>query len=221
MQLLISRGASTRWAAEAALETAVTPPDADDLLEAALDLDATAIGGLLDRHLRHHGVVDTWERLIRPAFAAIEIRQTNGGGCIDVEHVLSWAVVGSLQRVPAMARAAHTSIILACTESETHTLVLEVLRAALCERNQAALMLGAGTPANAVIDALNRQRLPATVVLSSQTQHSADITTVQALIRMGANVLVAGPGWETVATPAEATWVNGLEETLRRLPASP
>jgi hypothetical protein len=153
-------------------------------------------------------------------FAAIETRQSNGEGCIDVEHVLSWTVARCLQRVSATAPTASASVILACTGTETHTLVLEVLRSALCERNQATLMLGSATPLDAMLDALRRRSLRTTVVLFSQTPDTADIETVQAILAVGARLLIAGAGWATVAVPAETTWVNTLDEALRCLPVA-
>jgi DNA-binding transcriptional MerR regulator len=222
MHELIGHGASTRAAAKAALQTAAPPLDSADLvLKAALELDATTADETLERHLRHFGTPDTWERVIRPVFAAIDDRQSNGEGCIDVEHVLSWTVVRCLQRISAPAPETPASIILACTESETHTLVLEVLRAALSEANRSTVMLGAATPLNAVLDAVNRRPLPTTVVLFAQTRHAASIETVQAISRTGARLLVAGPGWETLAFPAEVTWINGIDDALRHLLPAP
>src|ERR1700736_3629736 len=46
------------------------------------------------------GVVETWDRLARPVFAAIEARQAGDQGCVDVEHALSRPVSRSLQRLP-------------------------------------------------------------------------------------------------------------------------
>ena len=222
MHELIGDGASPRAAAKAALEIAVPPLDSAALvLAAALDLDATATEAILDRHLRHHGTADTWEHVIRPVYAAIEDRQSNGGGCIDVEHVLSWTVVRCLQRIRATAPAGSASIILACTVTETHTLVLEVLRGALCEANQSVLMLGAATPLDAVLDALHRPLSPTTVVLFSQTRPTADVETVHAIVHAGVRLVLAGAGWATVAVPAEVTSISSIEEALRcLLPAS-
>ena len=101
MHELIAQGASPRSAARAATDAsgrpAVTLPG---LLAAAFDLDVVTVGLLLDRHLRHFGVVATWDELIRPAFAVIVDRQAEGEECVDVEHTLSWAVSRYLYRLP-------------------------------------------------------------------------------------------------------------------------
>jgi hypothetical protein len=99
--------------------------DTDSLLAAVFDLDLVRAGTLLARHVRHYGVVETWDQLIRPGFATIEARQADGEGCIDVEHALSWAVARSLQRLSLAALDESAATILACCEGETHTLALE------------------------------------------------------------------------------------------------
>ena len=75
-----------------------------------------------------------------------------------------------LDGVAVAAAAAHNagcipSIILACSEDETHSLALEALRAALGERDRGALMLGADVPTAALIDAIQRHDGPVTVLL--------------------------------------------------------
>jgi hypothetical protein len=221
MRQLIAEGASPGSAARAALDSVVPPrADTDSLLVAAFDLDVVMAGQLLDRHLRHYGVVDTWDHLARPAFAAIEARQAGGEGCIDVEHALSWAVSRSLQRLPIAESKKSPPIILACTAREAHTLTLEVLRAALGERGQGALMLGADVPCVAVIDAIARRPQRVTVVLWSQSRRTADLETANAVIGARARLLVGGPGWASAKLPKNAVRVDSLHAALRRLRAS-
>jgi len=194
MHRLIGEGASPGSAARAALDS-VVPRRADtvSLLAAAFDLDIALAGQLLDRHLRHYGVVDTWDHLVRPTFAAVEARQAEGEGCIDVEHVLSWAVSRSLQRLPIAESKKSSSIILACMAHEAHSLALESLRAALGERGRGALMLGADVPCVALIDAIGRRPQWVTVVLWSQSRRTADVETATAVIGAGARLLIGGP----------------------------
>jgi hypothetical protein len=170
----------------------------------------------LDSHIRRHGVVDAWERLIRPTFAAVEARQNEGAGCIDVEHALSWTVAQSLQRISAPAPVTPASILLCCTQHETHTLALEALRGALAEQGCPTLMLGATTPMSAVIDAIRRRSSPATVVLFAQTQRNADIQAIQEIGHEGAHVVLAGPGWAHTGAD-KAVWINSLDEAARHL----
>jgi MerR family transcriptional regulator, light-induced transcriptional regulator len=221
MHHLIGEGASPGSAARAALDSVVPlRADTDSLLAAAFDLDIVLAGQLLDRHLRHYGVVDAWDHLARPAFAAVEARQAHGEGCIDVEHALSWAVSRSLQRLPIAESKKSSPIILACTAREAHTLALETLRAALGERGQGALMLGADVPCVAVIDAIARRPQRVTVVLWSQSRHTADVETAKAVIGAGARLLVGGPGWASAKLPKNAVRVDSLPAALGRLMTS-
>jgi DNA-binding transcriptional MerR regulator len=215
MQKLIHEGASPSSAARAAIDS--VPPgrtDADSLLAAAMALDSFAANLLLDRYLRHLGVVDTWNQLIRPTFAAIEAIQAGGNGCIDVEHALSWAVSRSLQRLPLLAPDASASIILTCTAGETHTLALEALRGALGERGRAALMLGADVPLTAMSDAIERSEHPVTVTLWSQAAHTADPRTVKAVLAAGADAVIAGPGWRSTRLPRAVLRVDNLGDAV-------
>jgi len=217
---LIGKGANPRTAARAALDSVVPArSDTDSLLTAAFDLDFVTTGRLLDSHLLHYGVVDTWEKLIRPAFVAIETRQADGVGCIDVEHALSWAVTRSLQRLPITSPGKSTATILACCEAETHTLALDALRVALGERGHGTLMLGADVPCGALIDAIERTSRQTTVVLWAQTGRTADVAMTRAIIAARARLLVGGPGWKAIRLPRKATRIHSLDEALLQLTA--
>jgi len=218
MHHLIGEGASPRSAARAALD-AVVPPRADtaNLLAAAFDLDIVRTGRQLEGHLRHYGVVDTWDQLIRPVFSAIEARQADGEGCIDVEHALSWAVSRSLQRVPIAAANKSASTILACSEGETHTLPIEALRAALGDHGHGSLMLGADVPPAALVDAIERTPGPTNVVLWAQSTDTANIAMTKAVAAAHARLFVGGPGWESVRLPRKAVRIDSLQAALQAL----
>jgi DNA-binding transcriptional MerR regulator len=218
MHHLIGEGASPRSAARAALD-AVVPPraDTDNLLAAAFDLDIVRAGRQLEGHLRHYGVVDTWDLLIRPVFSAIEAKQAGGEGCIDVEHALSWAVSRSLQRTPITPANDSASTILACSEGETHTLALEALRAALGERGHGSLMLGADVPPDALVDAIARTPSPTTVVLWAQSPDTASSAMTKAVAAARARLLVGGPGWESARIPRKAARLDSLQAALKAL----
>jgi DNA-binding transcriptional MerR regulator len=218
MHRLIGEGVSPRSAARAALDSVVPPrADTDKLLATAFGLDSASAGRHVESHLRHYGVVETWDQLIRPVFSAIEARQADGEECIDVEHALSWAVTRALQRLPLNQSAKSTSIILACTENETHTLALEALRAALGEAGHESLMLGADVPCAALLDAIRRTGQPATVVLWAQTADTADSSTAKAVIAERAELMLAGPGWASARVPKKAVLLDSLEGALRHL----
>jgi hypothetical protein len=214
MYELIIEGASPRSAARTAIDS-VRPArgDAAALLVAAFDFDVFTAGLLLDRHLRHFGVLDSWDHLVRPAFDAIALRQSQGEGCIDVEHALSWTVSRSLQRFPLAEPGESSPIILACTSGETHFLALEALRAALVERGRSALMLGADVPRTALIDAVERTGPPVAALLWSQTEDTADVRTVNDLAAL-ASVTVAGAGWNAVMDQIEVPHLKSLRAAV-------
>lgn len=214
MYELIVQGASPRTAARTAIDS-VRPArgDAAALLVAAFDLDVFTAGLMLDRHLRHFGVLDTWEHLVRRAFDAIAQRQAQGEGCIDVEHALSWTVSRSLQRFPIAQPQDSTQIILACTSRESHSLALEALRAALVERGRGALMLGADVPRSALIGAAERKGRPVATLLWSQTGDTADVRTVTD-VAAHASVTVGGPGWDTVIDQIKVPRLGSLRAAV-------
>ena len=219
MDDLIAEGVNPGSAARTALESAAPrQADAASLLAAAFDLD-TAVGGrLLDQHIRHFGVLEAWEGLVRPAFAVIGARQCDGDRCIDVEHALSWTVARALQRVFNARSDGPPSLILACTAGESHTLALEALRAALDERGHAALMLGADVPEPALIDAIERTpRHGIAVVMWSSHPGTADIAAAKAVLGAGAQLFVGGPGWISAKLPRKAKRIATLHDALRRL----
>jgi MerR family transcriptional regulator, light-induced transcriptional regulator len=221
MHQLIGEGASPSSAARAALDLVLPPrADTENLLTAAFNLDIRSAERQLDRHLRHYGVVDTWEELVRPAFWAIEARQAGGEGCIDVEHALSWTVSRSLQRLPVNSPGNSVSTILACSEGETHTLPLEALRAALAERGHRALMLGADVPRSALTDAIRRTPGPTTVVLWAQTGPRADVATARAVVAAGARMMTCGPGWESTKLSKKAVRLDSMHTALQVLSAT-
>ncbi|EID12458.1 MerR family transcriptional regulator [Mycolicibacterium phlei] len=219
MCALIAGGSRPRSAARLAIES-MTPPrgDAGSVVTAATSLDPAALGRTLEAHLRHFGVVDTWDLLVRPAFSAVVELQERSGGCIEVEHMLSWTVARALQRVQLAPAGAPISAVLACTADETHVLGLEALRAALGERGYGALMLGARVPVTALLDALDRVAHPATVVLWSQTAATADADAVRA-VAARTEVLLAGSGWDSVESGGAGERVTTLGAALDRWPA--
>jgi hypothetical protein len=218
MRTLIERGASPRSAARTAMASAAPGyAETAPLLAAAFGLDMANAARIIERHLRHYGVLDTWDLLVRPVFAVIESRQRDGEKCIDIEHMLSWAVARSFQKIPMPPASIPTSVILACTANETHALPLEALRAALCERGCGVLMLGAAVPVEAVIDALGRGSQPRAVVIWSQTASTADVAMVRAVAKATPQVMAAGPGWDSVRLPPATLRPKSLRDALQTL----
>ncbi|MGY0498836.1 MerR family transcriptional regulator [Nocardia sp. FBN12] len=212
---LIGGGASPAGAAAAARGPVPVLGDRGGLLDAAFALDTATVCAHLDAHVRAYGVVQTWEALCRPAFTDIVARQGGGEGCIDVEHLLSWSIAAIMQQVkPARSGA---PVLLACTSGETHSLPLDVLRAALAQAGVGARMLGADVPAVALSDALARHSGEASVLLWSQRESTALTSAVLACARAGARVLIGGPGWESVLLPDTVERIGSLAAAVDAL----
>ncbi len=191
-------------------EVACADDDAADLAAHAQRLDTVAMSDLLDRSLRQRGVVATWNKVCRPAFASIVARQVTGS-CIDEEHALSWVVSGSLrQAVRRNGAAQDAQIVLACTPGEHHLLSLEALAAVLAEESTAVRMLGSDVPVSALHDALDRTR-PAALVLWSHTAATAEFDAIEVGLRFAGHVYVAGPGWPEYGLSQSVTRLHDIE----------
>ncbi|MFC4372796.1 MerR family transcriptional regulator [Nocardia halotolerans] len=192
-----------------------TRGDWPSLVTAAFALDTREVSALLTAHLDAFGVVETWDLLCRPAFAAIVTRQLGGEGCVDIEHLLSWSITAVLHSYtrPAGPPAGHAAI-LACTSGETHTLPLEALRAALAERGVNTWMLGADVPTSALADTLARTRRRPDVALWSQQESTALTSAVSTCVNAGARVFVGGPGWDTIILPDAAIAITTLADAV-------
>ncbi|MFH5210455.1 MerR family transcriptional regulator [Antrihabitans sp. NCIMB 15449] len=214
MVALMRAGASPGSAARAATGGQAPAPDLGDtgaLIEAAFRLDTVRLLRMLEEHVRHYGIVATWDHLCRPAFGIISERQYNEGGCIDVEHLLSWTIVSTLHRMPQPTKP--DSVVLVCADDESHTMPLEVLRAALSEANVSARMLGS-LPASALADALTRTELPTTVVVWSMSSTPEALEMVNIGLRNAAKVWVAGPGWDDVDLRTDVSVLGSLGEAV-------
>ncbi|MEU0543917.1 MerR family transcriptional regulator [Nocardia sp. NPDC005978] len=214
---LVRAGATPAGAASAARGPALTLGDRAALLTAAFALESRSVCAMLETHIRDYGVIDTWDRLCRPAFGDIVARQLHGEGCVDVEHLLSWCVIATLHRAAPPPDSPPAPLVLACTGGETHSLPIEVLRAALAERGVGAYMLGPDVPAAALRDTLHRLPSPARVLLWSHQPATALVSAVHACHRADATVYVAGPGWDALALPEPAVCIDTLAEAVERL----
>ncbi|MDQ4091952.1 MAG: MerR family transcriptional regulator [Actinomycetota bacterium] len=185
------------------------------LVAAALRLDGDAVVAALVRHLDERGVVNTWNQVCLPVITEIG-QVTERSGCIDVEHLLSWAISATLHQVPAAAHApGRRGVLLACAENEQHTLALDALRAAVASRGTAVRMLGAATPATALSRAVQRCK-PGAVVLWAQTTRTARPSQLGVLRQHSTEtvVIAAGPGWTQRRLPAGVIQSNALDSAV-------
>ena len=154
------------------------------------------------------GVVETWERLLRPVLVGVGDRWESTGQGVDVEHPLSETVIG-LMRVISMSMPEARNprpVLLACAEEEQHSLPLYVWPAALAERRIGARVLGARVPRDALAAAVRRSG-PVVVFIWSQLAGTGSVDQLRDLphLRPAPAVLVGGPGWATRTCPTAST----------------
>jgi MerR family transcriptional regulator, light-induced transcriptional regulator len=231
MQHLITGGMSTESAAHlthlhpGVLETrsdpAATPAD---LLTAAFRLDVDTVLSILGSHVITDGVIATWDELCRPALTELTRRSAADGvdECIDVEHLLSWAITTTLHRAPVPPAPSGPPVLLACADGEHHTLPLEALRAALAQHAVPTRTLGAAAPTTALHYALHRApQRPVALVLWAHTTDTADPDALRSLADTGITMIAAGPGWDHSALPEQVAHPTNLRAALDLLSPPP
>src|SRR6201996_8476011 len=213
--MLASDAARTVAAGEP--EAVSAEQDVADLVAAARAADSERCGVVLDNIMTRRGVVEAWETVCRPALAIVDAEQRNDPDCMDIEHALSWAMLGALHRVPTPPIAPGTALILlACVEAEHHTLPLAALAAALGAHRIPIRMLGAATPTQSLVRAV-RETAPAALVLWSQRPGPAGPHILQLLSPYPPRLFTAGPGW-TLDGPAGVAHLASLTQARAGLP---
>ena len=193
--------------------------DVADVLAAARAGDSDRCRVVLDSVLARRGVVDAWEAVCRPALAYIDAEQRIDPDCMDLEHALSWAMLGALHRVPRAPLIPGTNLVLlACVEAEHHTLPLAALAAALASHRMAVRMLGAATPTQSLVRAV-RETAPSAVVLWSQRTDTAGDQILERLGPYPVTLFTAGPGWPPGGV-AGVEHLTGLPHALDQLAGS-
>jgi DNA-binding transcriptional MerR regulator len=194
--------------------------DVADLVAAARATDSERCRVVLDSVLTRRGVVEAWESVCRPALVLVDADQLDDPDCIDIEHALSWAMLGALHRAPRPPILPGTPlVVLACVEAEHHTLPLAALAAALGAHRIPVRMLGAATPTQSLVRAV-REKAPAALVLWSQRPGPAGPHILQLLSPYPPRLFTAGPGW-TLDGPAGVAHLASLTQALAALAAAP
>lgn len=212
--MLASEAARTVQAGEAG----PIPPERDvaELVAAARASDTQRCRIVLDNVLARRGVTDAWDGVFRRALAIVDDDQRNDADCIDIEHALSWAMLGALYRVPRPPSIPGAPLVLlTCAEAEYHTLPLAALAAALAGHRVPVRMLGAATPTQSLARAV-RDTGPAAIVLWSQYPDTAAPGALGALRPYSVPVYTAGPGWPSPPSPG-TRHLTSLTEALQVL----
>ena len=216
--MLASEAAQAVQAGEG--EAVLAEQDVADLIAAARAADSERCRVVLDSVLARRGVVEAWESVCRPALVLIHADQRDDPDCIDIEHALSWAMLGALHRAPRPPILPGTPLVmLACVEAEHHTLPLAALAAALGGQRIPVRMLGAATPTQSLVRAV-RETAPAALVLWSQRPGPAGPHILQLLSPYPPRLFTAGPGW-TLDGPAGVAHLASLTQALAVLTSTP
>ena len=149
--------------------------------------------GLLRDHLAAHPVERTWEDVLRPVLRTVGDRWSELPHGVAVEHLLSHVAAAALGATVPTAAPGPPAVLLACVPVEEHDLPLVALAAALGQRGIATTLLGAATPTDALVRAVQRGR-PAVVMLLALLPELADPGVLTALPPTD-RVVAAGPGW--------------------------
>ena len=227
--MLASEAARTVQAGDS--EPVPAERDVADLVAAARLSHTERCRIVLDSVLSRRSVIDAWDEVCRPALIAVDADQRIDPDCMDIEHALSWAVLGALHRVPRPPVSPDAPLVLlACVEAEHHTLPLAALSAALAGHRIPTRMLGAATPTPSLVRAV-RDTVPGAVVVWAQRPDTAGPDgagpdgagpeVVRALRPYSVRLHTAGPGWP-VPPPPGVRHLGSLREavdTLAGLPA--
>ncbi len=198
-------------------------PQSRGLARAAMALDTYETSRILTDSIRRQGVVPTWNSMIMPVLRALGERVRVSGEGIDVEHAFSEVILGVLRNIAMNVRITRNSpmVLLACADSDYHSLPLHALGAALAEHEVPTRMLGTGLPPHALASSVRRTG-PSVIVLFARMP-GADAGDAQVLRRQrpAPTVVLAGPGWRPDTIPASArtagSLVEAIDEVLRGL----
>jgi hypothetical protein len=184
---------------------------------AAMALDARAVTAAVREQVERHGVLHTWDHVLRPLLVAVGSRWAATGEGVEVEHLLAECTADVLREVAGRPAepADRRPVLLACAPDEQHALPLHALAAGLGERGVASRTLGAALPADALAAAVRRTG-PAVLFVWSQLPGTADPAVLADLpvTRPATSLLVGGPGWVDRTLPRRVTVAADLPHAV-------
>jgi hypothetical protein len=196
-------------------------PGAEDVVRglgrAAMALDSAAVLDAVRAQLAEHGVVHTWDHVLRPVLAAAGARWAATGEGVEVEHLLSDCVTVALREAATARRPehAHRPVLLASAPDELHALPVHAVAAGLAERGIASRVLGGALPADALQAAVRRTG-PSVLFLWSQLPSTGHVEALEVLpvTRPPTALVLGGPGWLPDVLPGRAVLARDLIDAL-------
>jgi DNA-binding transcriptional MerR regulator len=182
---LVIKGHSTKDAVALVRNAALVPSadmsPAEPLINAALALDTTALRAALDASTERLGVEDTIRQVILPAMHEIGSRWEAGRCDVGREHLATEGVRNWLARQAFLAPSPFRPrrIVLACGPKDMHTIGLESFAVILARRGWPCRVLGAMTPIDALVSAV--QTLGATGAVITAQRNVTRRSAVEAI----------------------------------------
>jgi hypothetical protein len=191
-------------------------PQARGLARAAMSLDSPEMWRILSEAITAGGVVQAWNRLALPVLQAIGERWRSTGGVVDVEHLFSETLIDVLRAVVTRhhPQPRPNPLLLACLETEQHTLPLHALAAALAERGTSCRLLGAGLPSPFLVNAVRRTGPSLVFLYARLPVDGASVLAELPRQRPVPRVVLGGPGWGEGWRHDQASTVNSLREAV-------
>ena len=184
---------------------------------AAMALDGRAVTAALREQVQRHGVLHTWDSVLRPLLVAVGARWAATGEGVEVEHLLSESAAVVLREVATRAEEPpdRRPVLLAGAPDDQHVLPLHALGAGLAERGVASRTLGGALPGPALHAAVARTG-PAVLFVWAQLPGTADARVLHALpvTRPATSVVVGGPGWSDGDLPRRVTLAADLPHAV-------
>ena len=171
---------------------------------AAMALDAATVIGMLREQIGAHGVMHTWDHVLRPVLVAVGARWAATGEGVEVEHLFSECVMGVMRATTARLREPRNTVpvLLACLDEEQHSLPIHALAAALAERGVGARQLGSRMPATAMAAAVRRSGPGVVFIFATMPVPAVEELGLLTRVRPAPLVVVGGPGWTADLPPA-------------------
>jgi DNA-binding transcriptional MerR regulator len=222
---LVTRGFTTRDAV--ARLTASTPVIAgtelrEELVGAAMRLDADAIRAVLERSAERLGVEGAIRDVALRSMREIGARWKAGACDVEHEHLATEAVRTWFARHLALAPPPFRAdpIVLACGPNDLHTIGLEAFAVVLARRGWPVRVLGAMTPASSLVSTVEAVRAAAAIVVSqrSVTRRPAleSLAAVHAL--PGVRAFYAGDAFAAASARREAPGTYLGDDVLEAVP---
>lgn len=185
-------------------------------LAASARLDPAGLRAVLDCAVDDLGLVQTIDDVLMPAMRQVGSIWEAGRCDVAQEHLTTEVARGWLSRITSLAPAPRGGrpVLLACGPRDLHTLGLEALAALLAHDRRASRLLGARTPARALVMAVTATDASAAVVVSHlSTQRRPAIDALRAAAALKVPLFYAGNAF---VLPAARAGVPGtyLGESL-------